>query len=390
MSLQFRKDTNRWRFRIKRRGSDGKLEDIRVTLPAGISERRAKQMDRALTPAIKYNDFRYLDEETRRVCIQLYRNQGWALPPALINAVGNHGSAEELTLLQAIEYCMSDPEVQSVKDPSRYRDSFAHINAYWGPDFPISQIKVRQIKEYMLKRENEGAAGSTINKERQALSKMFKVLMQADLVDRNIVQDTDPADERASQRDVYISCEDFIKIVEECSAWTQPIFETLYLTGMRRGEALGLTWDKVNLKTRIITLNLGATKERRSKRVPIHKTLVQILDEVGEVRASAHDRVFLNPDGSVPHEDSLTRCWRTAVKAVGFNPKPTVHDLRHCWHTNSVRSGVHPAIADAILGHGDKKKALQSLYLTISDDDLIRAIDGMQFDVGETEIWVKK
>jgi hypothetical protein len=52
--------------------------------------------------------------------------------------------------------------------------------------------------------------------------------------------------------------------------------------------------------------------------------------------------------------------------------------------------GVHPAIADAILGHGDKNKALQSLYLTISDDDLIRAIDMMRFDVGDTEIWVKK
>jgi integrase len=93
---------------------------------------------------------------------------------------------------------------------------------------------------------------------------------------------------------------------------------------MRRGEALRLTLDKVNLKTRIITLNLGATKKRRSKRVPIHKTLVQILDEVGKVCVPVHDRVFLNPEGSIPHEDSLTRCWRTAVKAVGFDPKPTV------------------------------------------------------------------
>ena len=40
--------------------------------------------------------------------------------------------------------------------------------------------------------------------------------------------------------------------------------------------------------------------------------------------------------------------------------------------------------------HGDKKKSLQSLYMTISDDDLIRAIDMMKFDKGETEIWVKK
>jgi hypothetical protein len=28
--------------------------------------------------------------------------------------------------------------------------------------------------------------------------------------------------------------------------------------------------------------------------------------------------------------------------------------------------------------------------MTISDDDLVRAIDMMRFDIGETEIWVKK
>jgi hypothetical protein len=51
-----------------------------------------------------------------------------------------------------------------------------------------------------------------------------------------------------------------------------------------------------------------------------------------------------------------------------------------------VRTGVHPAIADSILGHGHKKKSLQSLYMTISDVDLIRASDMMRFDIGTMEI----
>jgi len=55
-----------------------------------------------------------------------------------------------------------------------------------------------------------------------------------------------------------------------------------------------------------------------------------------------------------------------------------------------VRSRVYSHIADAVLGHGDKKKSLQSLFLTLSDDDLIKAIDMMGFDIGETAIWVKK
>ena len=102
MSLQFRTDTGKWRVRFKRTGPDGKLEDIRVTLENVSSERAARKVERALMAAIKYKDYRYLDDESRRVCIQLFNNRGWTLPPALITSVGHRGSAEELTLLKAI------------------------------------------------------------------------------------------------------------------------------------------------------------------------------------------------------------------------------------------------------------------------------------------------
>ena len=52
-----------------------------------------------------------------------------------------------------------------------------------------------------------------------------------------------------------------------------------------------------------------------------------------------------------------------------------------------MRSGLHPLIADAIVGHGDRKKDVKSLYLTISDTDLVREIDRLTFDHGKTEIW---
>ncbi|MBI5570501.1 MAG: hypothetical protein HY914_11190 [Desulfomonile tiedjei] len=57
---------------------------------------------------------------------------------------------------------------------------------------------------------------------------------------------------------------------------------------------------------------------------------------------------------------------------------------------NAVRSRVYPHIADAILGQGDKKKSLQNLFLTLSDDHLIRAVEMMKFHIRETEILVSK
>lgn len=52
--------------------------------------------------------------------------------------------------------------------------------------------------------------------------------------------------------------------------------------------------------------------------------------------------------------------------------------------------GVHPAIADAILAHGEKKKSLQSLHMTISDDDPIRAIYVAKLNIGETEMRIER
>ena len=130
-------------------------------------------------------------------------------------------------------------------------------------------------------------------------------------------------------------------------------------------------------------MNASQTKERRPKRVPIHNLLVPVFLKARRVRFFS-GRVFLTAKGRAPHEDSLKLPWRKALDAVGLQPRPRIHDLRHTWPTNAMRSRLYPLILDSIVGHGD------SLYVSISDEDLVGEIDRMRFDVGETEIWVQK
>ncbi len=51
-----------------------------------------------------------------------------------------------------------------------------------------------------------------------------------------------------------------------------------------------------------------------------------------------------------------------------------------------MRSRLYPLIAVGIVGRGDRRKEVGSLYVSIGDEDLVREIDPMRFDVGETEI----
>jgi hypothetical protein len=86
----------------------------------------------------------------------------------------------------------------------------------------------------------------------------------------------------------------------------------------------------------------------------------------------------------------LKKPWREALDSLEFDPMPRIHDLRHCWKTNAMRSRLDEDIRDAIVGHGNKKKSPRSVYLSISDEDLVREIDRLTFDHGKTEIWGQK
>jgi hypothetical protein len=80
--------------------------------------------------------------------------------------------------------------------------------------------------------------------------------------------------------------------------------------------------------------------------------------------------------------------WDRNVAKVDLDPPPRFHDLRHTWKTNARRSGMHPEIERAIMGHSQRGKSVHEGYGFISDEELVRAIDGMTFDHGETQILV--
>jgi hypothetical protein len=101
------------------------------------------------------------------------------------------------------------------------------------------------------------------------------------------------------------------------------------------------------------------------------------------------DKVFLIK-GRGPSEDSLRKPWVRAVTALGMAVAPRLNDLRHTWKTNAMRSGIEREIRESIMVHWFRRKTMAERYGTISYADLLREIDKMTFDHGDTEILVSK
>ncbi|MGB6066691.1 MAG: tyrosine-type recombinase/integrase [Desulfomonilaceae bacterium] len=383
MAVRRRGDKYHIRFRHEKK-------EIWVTTSATL-KRDAQAIELAVKRAIRTRDFSNLDMESRVVCIRLFQNRNCGIPAALLDTGLGHsiGSVikEELLLWKAIELCLKYPEVKASPNRERHIAAFANIVDKFGKNFPVKNIWIPQIKEYQIHRLDQGAKPSTINKEKAALSKMFQVLVELQYVDVNPARQVKDLSEKTSERQIYISYKDYCHIIDLVPTWLRPIIQTAYYTGMRRGEIMNLKGGDVDLSRRIIRIEAAMTKERQWKRVPIHRDLVYILQEVVKVRSLATSKIFLL-DGRPVSPDSIRKPWIEAVTKIGLSPAPTFHGLRHTWKTNARRSGMDPDIREAIMGHGDRARSVSERYGRISDQELIRAINLMTFDHGETEIWV--
>jgi integrase len=150
-------------------------------------------------------------------------------------------------------------------------------------------------------------------------------------------------------------------------------FVLLATTGMRRGEALGLRWSDVDLKTgrlaivqTVTTVNdkivITPPKTARSRRsVSLDPETVGALRDhrrrqseerltAGELWIGESDFVFTDELGWPVHPSALSRLFASYVRRAEL-PAVRLHDLRHTYATVALGAGVHPKIVSERLGH---------------------------------------
>jgi integrase len=348
------------------------------------SKREAKEMETMLLRACRTGDYSSLDLPTRELCVRMFRNKKWEMPEGLVL---NDAVNAELTLWDAVTLFLKHPEVKDSEVRERHEYCLTHLVEHWGKDFPVKGIWIPEIKQYQMDRIAENAAPATVNREKSTLSKMFQVLMECRRLDVNPARLVKNLSEKSGERQVYISRQDFNLVLAHLPGWYRPVAQMAYFTGMRKGEIRNLRRKQVNISRGVILIGPEDTKEGHWKRIPIHRELIPVLEDSMKLRSIGSDHVFLR-DGAPLSKGNGRRPWEDAVEALGLDPAPHFHDLRHTWKTNARRSGMDPEIRESILGHWFKEKSVTERYGRISDQELTAAIDRMTFDHGETEIFV--
>lgn len=182
-------------------------------------------------------------------------------------------------------------------------------------------------------------------------------------------------------------------VVLELAAAMPPRWGAMVLlmagTGLRPGEAAGLTVDRIDFLRRTLEIDrqllltwpptFGPPKTKASARViPLPQTVVDALAaHLADHPAGVNGVVFSEPDGGLLYRDHVSRAFRTAVNATSAPTETRAHDLRHYYASLLIRHGESVKVVQARLGHASATETLDTYsHLWPDSEDLTRlAVD---------------
>ncbi len=167
-----------------------------------------------------------------------------------------------------------------------------------------------------------------------------------------------------------------------------------YVTGWRKSEILGLTWDRVSLQEGIVRLEPRTTKNREGRTIVMTASLKDLLDAQWKNTQALVDR---RKPGATPREvakmipwvfhrrgtsiKNFDTAWRNACHRAGL-PGRIFHDLRRTAIRNMVRVGIPERVAMMMSGH--RTRAIFDRYDIVSETDLRDAADRLNQSVTST------
>ncbi len=249
-------------------------------------------------------------------------------------------------------------------------------------DMNINNIFQVDIEKYQLKRKleimampkNIGKRESDIsfrlvNIEIATLYNFFNFCIKRVIIDKNPCAGIKRLNELSRLK--TLSNDDIQKLIAGATnKLTRVLITFLIYTGCRKGEALNLKWDDVDLKNDVIAVK--GTKTKYDRYIPISKPLKELLNGIERNQGL----YVFNRDGAKLTD--FKRSFHTACKNAGLKDL-RIHDLRHVFASKMVMNGTSLYITGELLGH--RTTQMTKRYSHLVPDTLKKALD---------EVWGKK
>jgi len=304
----------------------------------------------------------------------------------LLVAVEQHNYSTP-TKASVREYLTNEwlPAVKATIRPSTYDSYVQHVECHIVPH--IGTVKLQKLSgsqvnalyaklaETGKKDTKTGLCPMTIHHVHSCLHKACKDAVRWGHISRNPLDAADPPRKKGDgTKEMRTWAKEhlkaFLSAMKEERLYA--LWHTIAMTGMRRGEAIGLRWCDVDLEAGRLAVRRALIPSAREVIVSEPKTVkgrrVIALDP-GTVEVlkgqAAHQLdeqlnqgvtwvetglVFTQENGEALDPESVSRYWRQAVR-MSMLPQIRLHDLRHTHATLALQAGIHPKVVSERLGH---------------------------------------
>ncbi len=285
-----------------------------------------------------------------------------------------------ITFNELTEWYLDLEKVKALSSYWRIVLALKNFNAEFG-DTIIAQIRPVDLENYQARRIAAGKAPATVDQEVGAAKTMIFKAFDNSLISGDTlrvfkaVKSLLKANANARRR--VLSRDEFEALMANSPRHLQGILAIAYYTGMRKGEILNLTWDKVDLKNRMIRLEASDTKDKEPRSIPICDALFKILKAIPrDIRDNHIFRYRGKPIGDIRR--ALKKACKAAGIPYGRSEKDgfVFHDLRHTFNTYMRKAGIPESVIMEITGHSTRQ--MFDRYNTIDEDDTRAAVEQFQ------------
>ena len=242
----------------------------------------------------------------------------------------------------------------------------------------VDELVIRSYLGFLHKRHKK----TTIARKLSALRSFFRFLVKRGVIGRN------PAEavltpKRGRSVPNYLPVDEIFRLLDGLKGDSvlalrnRAILETLYSTGLRVGELVGMDVGDVDFDGGLVRVLGKGNKERLA---PVGKKALSCirayLDRRGQAKTvgdMSGEPLFLNRLGGRLTARSVARLLDGAIRRLGLMRPVSPHGLRHTFATHMLDAGADLRVVQELLGHASLTTTQR--YTHVSMDRLMEVYD---------------
>ena len=226
-------------------------------------------------------------------------------------------------------------------------------------DKPIEQVTHVDVRLFLARLKEKNFSKRSVARKMACLRSFFKFLYREGHIKANPAASlsTPKIDKKLP---LFMNASDVVKLLESPDASDdmglrdRAILETLYSTGIRVSELVGLNKEDVDFISGVLKVYGKGKKERL---VPVGDKALRAIrayfEKIGVTEINERKPVFLNKSRRRVSDRAVRRIVEKYIRKTSLNKNISPHSLRHSFATHMLDGGADLRSVQELLGHAN-------------------------------------